>query len=73
MVTSLLRIGGESGTLAGSALRLAEMYEAKLDIGLQRLAGILEPAILLTISLFIGFIVLTIVNAITGIYDLTGL
>ncbi len=73
MVTSLLRIGAESGTLPASALRLADMYESKLEIAMQRLVGILEPVIILTVSVFIGFIVLTIMNAIIGVYDLTGL
>ena len=73
MVTSLLRIGAESGSLPASALRLADMYESKLEIAMQRLVSVLEPAIILTISVFIGFIVLTIMSAIMGIYDLTGL
>ena len=37
MVTSLLRIGAESGSLPASALRLADMYESKLEIAMQRL------------------------------------
>ncbi|MDX2159237.1 MAG: type II secretion system F family protein [Hyphomicrobiaceae bacterium] len=72
LVTSMLRIGAESGALAESALRLAEMYEAKLDIGVTRLVSVLEPAIVLGLSIVIGFIVLTVMSAVVGIYDLTG-
>lgn len=73
MVTSLLRIGAESGVLAASAVRLGEMYEAKLEVAITRLLTVLEPTIILAVSLFIGFIVLTIMSAIMGVYDLTGL
>ncbi|MFA5950913.1 MAG: type II secretion system F family protein [Hyphomicrobium sp.] len=72
MVTSLLRIGAESGSLGPSSLRLAGMYETKLEIAIQRLVTILEPAIILFVAVFIGFIVLTIMSAIMGVYDLTG-
>lgn len=72
LVASLLRIGVESGTLSASGLRLAEMYETKLEISMQRLVTVLEPAIILIVSVFIGFIVLSIVGAIVGVYDLTG-
>ena len=72
LVTSLLKIGSESGALSSSALRLADMYESKLEIGMQRLVTVLEPAIILFVSVFIGFIVLSIVGAIMSVYDLTG-
>jgi general secretion pathway protein F len=72
MVTSLLRIGAESGTLSASALRLADMYESKLEIAMQRFVTVLEPAIILFVSLFIGFIVLSIVGAIMSVYDVSG-
>ncbi len=72
MVTSLLRIGAESGSLASSSLRLADMYETKLETAMQRLVTVLEPAIILLVSVFIGFIVLSIMSAIVGVYDLTG-
>lgn len=72
MVTSLLRIGAESGSLSQQALRLADMYESKLDIAIGRLMSVLEPLIILLVSAIIGFIVLSIVGAIMGVYDLTG-
>lgn len=72
MVVSLLKIGAASGTLAESSLRLADMYESKLETALQRLVTILEPAIILIVSLFIGFIVVSVMSAVMGVYDLTG-
>lgn len=72
LVTSLLKIGAESGSLAEASTRLADMYETKLDLALQRLLTVLEPAIILLVSVFIGFIVLSIMGAIVGIYELTG-
>lgn len=72
LVTSLLKIGAESGSLAEASMRLATMYETKLDLALQRLLTVVEPAIILLVSIFIGFIVLSIMGAIVGVYELTG-
>lgn len=72
LVGSMLRTGAESGLLAQSAERLADMYESKLDIGLQRFVTVLEPTIILLISGFIALVVVSIMSAIMGIYDLTG-
>ncbi len=72
LVTSLLKIGAESGSLAEASLRLANMYDTKLDLALQRLLTVLEPAIILLVSVFIGFIVLSIMGAIVSVYELTG-
>ena len=72
LVASLLRVGAHSGSLAEVSGRLAVMYETKLDVGLQRLMSILEPVIILLVSAFVALIVLSIMSAIIGIYDLTG-
>lgn len=72
LVTSMLRTGAESGLLASSAERLADMYESKLEIALQRLVTVLEPTIILIISAFISIVVVSIMSAIMGMYDLTG-
>jgi general secretion pathway protein F len=72
LVTSMLRTGAESGLLASSAERLADMYESKLEVALQRLVTVLEPTIILIISAFISLVVISIMSAIMGMYDLTG-
>ncbi len=72
LVASLLRMGAESGAVADVAARLATMYETKLDVGLQRLMSVLEPVIILAVGAFVAFIVLSIMSAILGVYDLSG-
>jgi type II secretory pathway component PulF len=72
LVASLLRVGDQGGALADVSVRLANMYETKLELGLQRAMSILEPAVILLVSILIGTIVLSIVNSLLGIYDLAG-
>lgn len=71
LVGSMMKVGSESGKLSGSALHLAEMYESKLEIAMQRLVTILEPLIIIFVSVLVAFVVLSIVGAIVGVYDLT--
>ncbi len=72
MLVSMLKIGASSGALSQTALRLADMYETKLQISIQRVVSVLEPTIILVVSIFCGFIVLSVVSAILGVYDLAG-
>ena len=70
-VATLIRVGAESGQLPETALYLADMYETKLETAMQRLVSVLEPAIIILVSLLVAFIVLSIMGAIVGVYDLT--
>jgi general secretion pathway protein F len=72
LVASLFRMGAESGAMPDVAARLATMYETKLEVGLQRLMSILEPSIIVFVGGLVAFIVLSIMTAIIGIYDLSG-
>lgn len=71
LVASMLRVGAETGKLSASALHLADMYEGKLEVAMQRLLTILEPLIIILVSVFVAFVVLSIMSAVVGVYDLT--
>jgi general secretion pathway protein F len=71
IVIALVRVGEETGGLAKSALYLADMFEEKLDVATQRLVTILEPVIIIAVSVVVAMIVISIMGAVVSVYDLT--
>lgn len=59
LVTNILSIAEETGTLEKSLLRVADDYEREIDRSLKELSRLLEPIIILLVGLIVGFIVLS--------------
>jgi general secretion pathway protein F len=66
---AIMRAGEETGGLATSALYLADMFEEKLDVAIQRLVTILEPVIIVGVSSAVATIVISIMGAVLSVYD----
>ena len=71
LVVSMMRVGEETGRLSGSALYLADMFESRLEVATQRLMTILEPVIIIAVSVFVASIIMSIMGAVLSLYDLT--
>jgi general secretion pathway protein F len=71
IVIAIMRVGEETGGLARSALYLADMFEQKLEVALQRLVTILEPVIIVVVSGAVAAIIISIMSAVISVYDLT--
>jgi general secretion pathway protein F len=71
IVIAIMRVGEETGGLAKSALYLADMFEQKLEVALQRLVTILEPVIIVAVSGAVAAIIISIMSAVISVYDLT--
>jgi len=69
-VVALIRVGEETGGLAKSALYLANMFEEKLDVAAQRLVTVLEPVIIIAVSVVVAVIIVSIMGAVISVYDL---
>ena len=70
VVISMLRVGGETGGLDKSCLFMAKMFEEKLEMTVQRTFTILEPVIILFVSVFVAGIIISILGAVISINDL---
>ncbi len=66
MATELLAVGEESGRLDALSLRVAESYDAEVRRTLRTLVAIIEPALILTFGLIVGFVALAMLQAIYG-------
>ena len=57
MVDSMIKVGEESGSLDDILYKTADFYDDEVEISLQRMTTLLEPVLLIVMSLVIGFIV----------------
>lgn len=68
MLTSMIQVGESTGNLEENLAYLSDYYESEVDETLKNLTTILEPVLLLTMGLLVGFIALSII---TPIYQVT--
>lgn len=66
----ILRVGEEAGELGPAASRLADLYEVRLERGMQLAIRLIEPALIGLAGIIIGAIVLSILLAVVSINDL---
>src|SRR5688572_8309466 len=60
LASHLIRVGEESGRLDEMLGQVADMYDAKFELAVKRLLGILEPACVITLGIIIGGIIVAI-------------
>jgi len=70
VVISMLRVGEETGNLTSACLHMADMFEDKMETAVQRTFTVLEPVVILLVSVFIGGIVVSIFSAVISMNDL---
>ena len=66
----MLRLGEETGQLSSLALKAAELFEAKLERGLDKAVGIIGPAAIVVISLLVGGLIVSIMTSLLSITQL---
>jgi general secretion pathway protein F len=66
----MLRVGNETGNLTPSILQVTEILEEKFDQVVDRTLTLLEPAIILTLSMIVALIIVSLMSAIISINDL---
>jgi general secretion pathway protein F len=70
LAVQLLRVGEQSGRLEEILLRLADLFDDRVELAQKRLLAIFEPACVLTLSAIVGGIVISILQAVVSINDL---
>jgi general secretion pathway protein F len=70
MALQMIKTGEETGRLEEMLLRVATIYDKQLKTSIQRLLAFLEPALILTLGLMIGGIIVSILLAILSVNDL---
>jgi type IV pilus assembly protein PilC len=69
MLTQMIRIGEESGTLDNILEKTAEFYDAEVETATTQLTAMLEPAIMVVLAIVVGFIVISIITPMFEMYN----
>jgi len=59
MVTNMIDVGEETGTLDDMLNKIAEIYEAEVDTTVAGLTSLLEPILIIGMAVIVGFIVIS--------------
>ncbi len=70
VVINMLQVGEETGNLSSSSIYMADMFEEKLETSIQRIFTIMEPVIILLVSVFVAGIIISIIGAVLSLNDL---
>lgn len=70
LAMSMIKVGEETGQLDVMLIKIANTYEKSLKISIKRFISILEPALIMTMGLIVGFIVISLLMAIFSITDI---
>ena len=65
----MVSVGERSGSLEDSFLYLSNFYQEEIDSTLKNISTVLEPLLLISVGLFVGFVALAII---TPIFKFTG-
>jgi general secretion pathway protein F len=72
MAIRMLRLGEETGQLPTLAGRVAELYETKLQRSLDRMAGIVGPLAIVTISVVVGGLIVSVMTSLLSVSQMVG-
>jgi general secretion pathway protein F len=70
LAAHLIRVGEEGGRLDDVLVQIADIYDAKFELAVKRLLGVLEPACVIVLGIFIGGIIVAILLAVISINEL---
>lgn len=69
LFVSMIRVGEESGMLSDSLNKMADMYNEQATDATQRMTDAMTPAMTIIIAGIVGFVVISIVQAMFGMYS----
>lgn len=69
MLSSMVKIGEESGSLDNILNKTADFYDDELETAIQQFTSILEPMMILVMGIIIGFMIISMVLPVFDIYN----
>ena len=70
LAVQMIKMGEETGRLEEMLMRIAVIYDKQLKTTIQRMLALLEPALIISLGLMIGGIIVSILLAILSVNDL---
>jgi type IV pilus assembly protein PilC len=72
MLTQMIKIGEESGTLDSILDKTAEFYDGEVDTATAQLTALIEPLIIVVLAVVVGFIIVSIILPMFAMYSAVG-
>lgn len=72
MLTQMIKIGEESGTIDSVLTKTAEFYDGEIEVATAQLTTLIEPVMIVILGVVVGFIIISIMLPIFQIYSLAG-
>jgi len=72
LMVQMVGVGEETGNLDNTLATVAESYEVEADDRTSTAVGLIQPAMMVIIALFVGFIAVSMVSAMYSIYGQLG-
>lgn len=70
LAIQMISVGEETGRLDEMMLRVAEHYDREVRSQIQRFTRLLEPVMIVVMALLVGFVVISMLNAVFSLNDL---
>jgi type IV pilus assembly protein PilC len=67
MLTQMVRVGEETGTLDTYLEQAAEFYEEELEYRIRAMTALIEPVMTVTVGVVVGFIAISLISAMYGL------
>jgi type IV pilus assembly protein PilC len=58
MVAGMVDVGEQTGNLAEMLIKIADTYEEEVEVAVQGLTSVIEPVLIVTLAVIVGFIVI---------------
>ncbi|MBU3196308.1 type II secretion system F family protein [Clostridium algidicarnis] len=69
MLSSMIKIGEESGSLDDILNKTADFYDEELENEIQTATALIEPIMIAVMGLILGFIIISIITPVFGMYN----
>lgn len=69
MLTQMIKIGEESGTLDDVLTKTSDFYDSEVDTATAQLTSMIEPVIIVVLGVVVGFIILSIILPMFEMYN----
>jgi len=63
LMIDLIKIGEDTGDVPGALENVANTYENELSVSLRVMTNLIEPAMIVVIAVFVGFLLFSVLNA----------
>lgn len=69
MLSSMVKIGEESGSLDDILSKTADFYDDELDRAIEAITSIIEPIMLIIMGVIVGFLIISVLTPMFEMYD----